>query len=64
MTLKSAKQRKLKRAEPLTAGEELDFCKRKKEATRKLMKENDPGYPFMVNVFGEEKTRKVFDIVF
>ena len=64
MTLKSAKQRKLKRAEPLTAGEELDFCKRKKEATRKLMKENDPGYPFMVNIFGEEKTHKVFDIVF
>jgi hypothetical protein len=52
------------KAEPLTASEELDFCKRKKEATRKLMKENDPGYPFMVNVFGEDKTRKVFDIVF
>jgi len=52
------------KAEPLQAGEERDFCIRKKEAVRKLMKENDPGYPFMVDVFGEEKTNKVFDHVF
>ena len=37
---------------------------RKKMAARALMKANDPGYPFMIDVFGEERTRKVFDIVF
>ncbi len=36
----------------------------KKMAVRGLMKANDPGYPFMVDVFGEERTRRVFDIVF
>jgi hypothetical protein len=51
-------------AEPLQVDGELDFCKRKKGAIKRLMKENDPGYPFMVKVFGEEKTRKVFDIIF
>lgn len=44
--------------------EERQFCKRKKEAVRKMMKENDPGYHFMVNIFGEDKTRKVFDLIF
>jgi hypothetical protein len=37
---------------------------RKKMAARALMKANDPGYPFMIDVFGEKTTRKVFDIVF
>ncbi len=37
---------------------------RKKTAARNLMKANDPGYPFMADVFGEERTHKVFDIVF
>ena len=37
---------------------------KKKAATRTLMKANDPGYPFMVSVFGEEKTKSVFDSVF
>jgi len=41
-----------------------NFYLRKKAATRKLMKGNDPGYPIMVGIFGEEKTRKVFDLVF
>ena len=44
--------------------EEKKFCKRKKEALRKMMEENDPGYHFMVNIFGEDKTRKVFDLIF
>ena len=37
---------------------------RKKMAARALMKANDPGYPFMIDVFGEERTRRVFNIVF
>jgi hypothetical protein len=37
---------------------------RKKMAVRALMKANDPGYPFMIDVFGEERTCRVFDIVF
>lgn len=45
-------------------GEERQFAQRKKAAVRKLMKENDPGYYFMVNIFGEDKTKKVFDLIF
>lgn len=52
------------KAEPIRQPEEEAFCKRKREAVRKLMKENDPGYPIMVNIFGKEITSKVFDIVF
>ena len=40
------------------------YSLRKKTAARSLMKANDPGYPFMVDVFGEERTHRVFDIVF
>lgn len=53
-----------KEAVSIEQGEERQFCKRKKEAVRKMMKENDPGYYFMVNVFGEDKTRKIFDLIF
>ena len=52
------------KAEPVRQPDEDAFCKRKKEALRKLMKENDPGYPIMVGIFGEENTKKQFDIVF
>jgi len=45
-------------------GEERQFAQRKKEAVRKMMKENDPGYYFMVNIFGEDTTRQVFDLIF
>jgi hypothetical protein len=53
-----------KEAAPIRQPEVDTFCKRKREAARKLMKENDPGYPVMVNIFGEEMTTKVFDIIF
>jgi len=53
-----------KKADPLPAGPEREFSIRKKASTRKLMKGNDPGYPFMIDVFGEERTHKVFDVVF
>jgi hypothetical protein len=43
---------------------EREFVTRRREAVRRLMKENDPGYPLMVNLFGKEQTAQVFDIVF
>jgi len=54
----------LRKAVPSTYAEDRKFSKRKKEGVRKLMKENDPGYPIMLSIFGEENTGKVFDIVF
>ena len=51
-------------AAPIQKTEEAAFCKRKKAAVRKIMAENDPGHPLMLGVFGEEKTEKVFEIVF
>jgi hypothetical protein len=48
----------------LDDGPEKQFYLTKKGATRKLMKANDPGYAFMIDVFGEENTKKVFDSVF
>ena len=48
----------------LNEGPEKQFYLKKKAATRTLMKANDPGYPFMVNVFGEKNTKEVFDSVF
>lgn len=52
------------KASRLDDGPEKQFYLKKKAATRTLMKANDPGYPFMVSVFGEENTKKVFDSVF
>lgn len=52
------------KASRLDDGPEKQFYLTKKAATRKLMKANDPGYAFMIDVFGEESTRKVFDSVF
>ena len=52
------------KASRLDDGPEKQFYLRKKTATRKLMKANDPGYAFMIDVFGEDNTRKVFDSVF
>jgi hypothetical protein len=49
---------------PITDEKIKEHSIRKKMAARALMKANDPGYPFMIDVFGEERTRKVFDIVF
>ena len=52
------------KAPKLNDGPEKQFFLKKKAATRTLMKANDPGYPFMVSVFGEENTKMVFDSVF
>ena len=41
-----------------------DHRTRRLAAIRALMKANDPGFPFMVDVFGQEATEQVFDAVF
>jgi hypothetical protein len=51
-------------AKPVATKPEGGFYFRKKEATRALMKGNDPSFPIMASIFGEEKTCKVFDLVF
>lgn len=48
----------------VTETQEEQFSLKKREAIRQLMKENDPGYPLMIQTFGKEITIKVFDIVF
>lgn len=52
------------RAAQPVSGTERDYYLKKRAATRSLMKGNDPGYPFMVDVFGEENTGRIFDTVF
>ncbi|MBN2106580.1 MAG: hypothetical protein JW832_04080 [Deltaproteobacteria bacterium] len=52
------------KAGPVGNAADLDHYAKKRSATRTLMKGNDPGYPFMIDAFGEEKTHKVFDIIF
>lgn len=52
-----------RQARPVT-GDDLAYYRRKRAATRTLMKGNDPGYPFMIDVFGEENTARIFDAVF
>ncbi len=51
-------------AAPLAEGDEKQYYLRKKAASSALMKANDPGYPFMVDVFGEDMTHRVFDAIF
>lgn len=51
-------------AEPVSAGAAREFYLQRKQQLRVLMKANDPGYPFMIDVFGEETTHRVFDQVF
>ena len=43
---------------------DLEHYAKKRAAMRSLMKCNDPGYPFMIDIFGEKMTHKVFDTVF
>jgi len=48
----------------IEGAEDKAYYLRKKAATSILMKANDPGYAFMIDVFGEEKTHEVFEQVF
>jgi hypothetical protein len=51
-------------ASPVPDNTERTLAMRRRDAVRRLMKENDPGYPLMVNLFGEERTTEVFEIIF
>jgi len=51
-------------AEPIPDSAAREYYLRRKQQLRTLMKANDPGYPFMVDVFGEDMTQRVFDQVF
>lgn len=53
-----------KKAAPVEKAADLEHYAKKRAATRTLMKGNDPGYPFMIDAFGEETTHAVFDLVF
>jgi len=44
--------------------QDRQYYLRRRQQLQTLMKANDPGYPFMVDVFGEETTHRVFDQVF
>lgn len=52
------------KARSIEKSNEFEPYTKKRAATRTLMKNNDPGYPKMINAFGEEVTRKVFDAIF
>ena len=52
------------KAGPVEKAADLEHYAKKRAATRTLMKGNDPGYPFMIDAFGEDMTHKVFDTVF
>ncbi|MCP4199145.1 MAG: hypothetical protein GY762_18530 [Proteobacteria bacterium] len=54
----------VERDRPVAVMADREFYLKKKHATRELMRQNDPGYPFMIDVFGEEITEKVFNIIF
>jgi len=54
----------VREAGPIAVRAGREFYLRRKQQLRVLMKANDPGYPFMVDVFGEETTHRVFDQVF
>lgn len=51
-------------SQELAEGAALEYATGKLSALRSLLKENDPGYPFMVEAFGETVTRDVMDIIF
>jgi hypothetical protein len=51
-------------ATELEPGPELNYATGKHAALRELLKTNDPGYPFMVETFGEEVTQDLMDVIF
>jgi len=51
-------------AGPIEDKELRALCQERKAAISRLLKANDPGYPFMVKVFGQAKTDAVFEVVF
>jgi hypothetical protein len=54
----------LQNAEPVAEPRLRSLAGERKAAVSRLLKANDPGYPFMVKAFGKETTDAVFDVVF
>jgi hypothetical protein len=51
-------------APELGEGAARDYATQKHAALRELLRANDPGYPSMVETFGEEITQRVMDVIF
>jgi hypothetical protein len=52
------------KAPQLEEGQARTYATQKLAALRKLMRENDPGYKYMLEVFGEDKTEEIMDVIF
>lgn len=48
----------------LDEGERRSYAEKKHTALRDFLSENDPGYPYMIKAFGEEKTKEIMDVIF
>lgn len=48
----------------LEEGAARTYATQRLTAMRQLMRENDPGYKYMLEVFGEDKTEDIMDIIF
>lgn len=53
-----------KQAPKLEEGQARTYATQRLAALRKLMRENDPGYKYMLEVFGKETTDKIMDVIF
>lgn len=51
-------------AEVVSGSERRAYATQRLAALRSLLRENDPGYPFMLDVFGETTTQEIMDIIF
>ncbi len=51
-------------AQELPDGDARDYATDKLAALRNLLKENDPGYPIMVETFGEAATLEIMEVIF
>jgi hypothetical protein len=53
-----------KQAPKLEEGQARTYATQRLAAMRKLMLENDPGYKYMLEVFGQATTDKIMDVIF
>lgn len=51
-------------ATQLAPGAQLDYASQKHSALREFLGANDPGYKYMLDVFGEDVTQRVGDVIF
>jgi hypothetical protein len=48
----------------LEVGERRSYAEKKHTSLRDFLSQNDPGYPYMIEAFGEEKTKEIMDVIF